>query len=571
MDSGTTIDLAAPEPADAAPDSGRQALKACPLCKSRRLHYAFSRFSYRVVRCADCRLLMSNPQPSDRELADIYGKRYFLGRDDGPGQERVSRMKTATARRYLAQIARYRGQIGGALLEIGCGQGELAAEAENHGYDVTAIEVSSAASDAARRRLRTGRVICATVESASLPSGDFDVCVLSDVIEHVRDPLAHLRLIGRLLKPSGTLCVATPSLDSWSSRLLRQNWMEFKPEHLTYFDNNTIQNALFLGGFGLTLVLPGWKVLNAQYVAEHFARFPVPVISTLVQLATRTIPRQLRQTDVPVVASGMLVLARSSPLRPRRKLSVIIPAYNERSTIQSVLQAVLSKHIADLEMEIILVESNSTDGTRQALLPYADHPQVKLILEERPRGKGRAVRTALKHATGDFILIQDADLEYDVEDYDALLEPLIEGREALVLGSRHGGRAWWKMRKFTDQPFLALFTNCGHWFFTMLLNVLFNQRLKDPFTMFKVFRRDCLTGLSFRCNRFDFDIELLVKLIRKGYRPVEIPVNYRSRSYKQGKKVNALRDPWTWLRALAWLRLVKLDTLRQVEMDRRLP
>jgi glycosyltransferase involved in cell wall biosynthesis len=190
---------------------------------------------------------------------------------------------------------------------------------------------------------------------------------------------------------------------------------------------------------------------------------------------------------------------------------------------------------------------------------------VKLILEEQPRGKGYAVRIGLKAATGDYVLIQDADLEYDLEDYDGLLEPLVAGRAAFVLGSRHGGRNVWKMRQFTGQFGLSLFVNLGHWFFVTLINVLFLQRLRDPFTMFKVFRRDCLYALEFECNRFDFDFELLIKLIRKGYHPIELPVNYRSRSFKEGKKVRMFRDPLTWLRALAWLRFVKIDPMKVVE------
>jgi glycosyltransferase involved in cell wall biosynthesis len=251
-------------------------------------------------------------------------------------------------------------------------------------------------------------------------------------------------------------------------------------------------------------------------------------------------------------------------------LSVIVPAYNEVKTFGVLMEALLRKEMPGLQMEIIVVESNSTDGTRELALKYKDHPRVKLILEEQPRGKGHAVRTGLKAATGDYVLIQDADLEYDLEDYDGLLEPLVAGRAAFVLGSRHGGRNVWKMRQFTGQHGLSLFVNLGHWFFTTLINVLFFQRLRDPFTMFKVFRRDCLYALEFECNRFDFDFELLVKLIRKGYRPIELPVNYRSRSFKEGKKVRMFRDPLTWLGAIAWLRFVKIDPMGVIERTHEL-
>ena len=118
---------------------------------------------------------------------------------------------------------------------------------------------------------------------------------------------------------------------------------------------------------------------------------------------------------------------------------------------------------------------------------------MTLVRQERPLGKGSAVRAGLARATGDFVLIQDADLEYDLADYERLLEPLVAYRRALVLGSRHGGNAL-GIRSFTRQPVLSLLLNAGHWAFTALVNVLFAQRLRDPFTMYKVFRRDCLTG-----------------------------------------------------------------------------
>jgi glycosyltransferase involved in cell wall biosynthesis len=247
------------------------------------------------------------------------------------------------------------------------------------------------------------------------------------------------------------------------------------------------------------------------------------------------------------------------PFPPIRNgvLSVVVPIYNEAATVRVALDAILAKEVAGWRLEIILIESNSKDGTREIVQTYANHPRVKLILEDAPRGKGHAVRAGFAHATGDVILIQDADLEYDLNDYEVLLAPLAGGRQSFVLGSRHASGGW-AIRTFSDQPVQALILNCAHWAFTLMINVSLGIWLHDPFTMYKVFRRDCLAGLTFECNRFDFDWELLIKLIRKGHRPIEIPISYKSRSFKEGKKISMFRDPITWLWALAKFRFKRV-------------
>jgi glycosyltransferase involved in cell wall biosynthesis len=219
--------------------------------------------------------------------------------------------------------------------------------------------------------------------------------------------------------------------------------------------------------------------------------------------------------------------------------------YNERATFQQSIDAVLAKELDGVDKEIIIVESNSTDGTAELVRAYAGRAGVRLIVQDRPRGKGNAVREGLKAASGSVVLIQDADREYDVEDYDALLEPLLADQAIFVLGTRHSGE--WKLRQFSGQPLVSLFFNLGHVFYTWVLNALLRERMTDPFTMYKVFRRDALYGLEFVCNRFDFDHELVIKLVRKGYRPSEIAVNYVSRSFRDGKKVSVIRDGLTWL------------------------
>ena len=238
-------------------------------------------------------------------------------------------------------------------------------------------------------------------------------------------------------------------------------------------------------------------------------------------------------------------------------VSVVVPIYNEITTVDRCLAALTTKQVPGWEFEIIVVESNSTDGTRDVVLAYRDKARVKIILQDRPLGKGHAVRAGLVVATGDVIMIQDADLEYDLDDYELLLAPIASGRQAFVLGSRHlpGGVA---IRKFTNQPLLALLMNAGHWFFTFCLNLSLGIWLNDPFTMYKVFRRECIAGLEFQSNRFDFDWELLIKLVRRGYRPIEIPISYASRSFRQGKKISIWRDPPTWIAALIKFRFCRL-------------
>jgi glycosyltransferase involved in cell wall biosynthesis len=298
-------------------------------------------------------------------------------------------------------------------------------------------------------------------------------------------------------------------------------------------------------------------MLSFDYIAEHFDRYPVQPFASIVSLARRIAPRVLRRRPFQLTASGIVVIGRKAGNRGRKLLSIVMPVFNEAKSVRAGIERVLAKQLPGIEIELIIIESRSTDGTREIVTDFEGRDRVTVIWQDRPRGKGHAVRAGLQQVRGDFVLIQDADDEYDIDDYDVLLEPLITGEAAFVLGARHGGRAW-KMRQFNDQRLAGNLLNFGHWTFTTLVNLVYGLRLKDPFTMYKVFRADCLRGLTFECDRFDFDFELLIKLVRSGYRPIEIPVNYRSRSFKEGKKVDVIRDPLTWLRAIVKFRFQKI-------------
>jgi glycosyltransferase involved in cell wall biosynthesis len=244
------------------------------------------------------------------------------------------------------------------------------------------------------------------------------------------------------------------------------------------------------------------------------------------------------------------------------KVSIIIPVYNEAATVATLLDRVWAQPIAAAK-EIVIVESNSTDGSRAIVTAFAarrssESTPVRVIYEDAPHGKGHAVRQGFAAAEGEILLIQDADLEYDVADYPDLIRPILEERAAFVIGSRHLGPAGWKIRKFAHGDLRALLMNVGGLLFHGFFNLVFSSRLTDPTSMYKVLRAECLEGLRLSCDRFDFDFELTAKLMRAGYMPLEIPVAYKSRGFDEGKKIRMLRDPATWAIAILKSRFARL-------------
>ena len=289
----------------------RVALDACPVCAGRDFQAVMQVESHPVVRCTRCRLQLTNPQPSDAELAAIYGPNYVLVENDAAGEAMVLQSKRATADHYLDVLAGAGVPAQGQLLEIGCGQGNFLRQAANRGFDVTGVEYSQFACERARANLDgRGRVLQGEITVLAHEAAAYDVCVLCDVIEHVRDPAAFLREIVRLLRPGGVLLVVTPSLASWSARVLGSRWMEYKAEHLFYYAPDTLRRQLIGAGFGDVSMRRGVKKLSLEYIAAHFDKYPIGGITQLLRGARAVTPRRWRQHLFPVVASGLVALAR---------------------------------------------------------------------------------------------------------------------------------------------------------------------------------------------------------------------------------------------------------------------
>lgn len=205
-------------------------------------------------------------------------------------------------------------------------------------------------------------------------------------------------------------------------------------------------------------------------------------------------------------------------------LSIIIPAYQEEKTIAKVIRKISGMHLDGMDKEIIVVDDGSDDGTCKEVSKFR---HVRLLRLGVNRGKGAAVRQGLENARGDVILIQDADMEYDPKDYPRLVEPILKGRTDVVYGSRTMGRHhdMYVVHKF------------GNYMLTKITNLFFGVRLTDMETGYKVFRRKVIKGMKLKARRFDFEPEITAKIIKRGYKILEVPISFNPRGFDEGKKI----------------------------------
>jgi glycosyltransferase involved in cell wall biosynthesis len=210
-----------------------------------------------------------------------------------------------------------------------------------------------------------------------------------------------------------------------------------------------------------------------------------------------------------------------------RKLSIVVPVFNENTTLVEILRRMRTVELPDgVEREIIVVDDGSTDGTRDVLRQLGDST-VKIVLHERNQGKGAAVRTGIANATGEYVLVQDADLEYDPEDWPRLINPVLKGKARVVYGSR-----------FTGERRNMLFLHwVGNRFLSLTTNVLYNTTLSDMETCYKLIDRKLLQGLELKAERFEIEPEITAKILKKGVRIYEVPVSYTGRELDEGKKI----------------------------------
>jgi glycosyltransferase involved in cell wall biosynthesis len=211
-------------------------------------------------------------------------------------------------------------------------------------------------------------------------------------------------------------------------------------------------------------------------------------------------------------------------------LSIIIPAYNEAKTIKRVIEMVQSVNLGNIKKEIVVIDDGSADETREILSKI---PGIKLHCHNRNMGKGSAIRTGLQHSTGDIIIIQDADLEYNPQNYTHLLEPIFKGRASVVYGSRFIKKGFKPANKFYY---------IGNILLSLITAALYFKKITDMETCYKVFTRESINNIELKAKGFEFEPEITSKLLKRGYGIIEIPIDYKGRDFKDGKKLRPIRE-----------------------------
>jgi hypothetical protein len=499
----------------------------CPACHADAERYLFHERGARFVQCRSCDAVFVNPPA--RELRDYFDV-HAAGSATIEDREHV-RKGLRDVLQYAINVYRvHRGSSPARVVVAGRMPDDLSVT------DDLSVASSSRIDAVRLTRNETLRLVHDADVSpivAGIPD-DGELVILNHLLEACPRAADVVSELAANLPNGALLVVVYSNTASVPGRFLRRHWRRFFHWKAVYFNSENLRGMVERAG----LRFVAQSGLNTSYTVTRALDLLLP--GTLVASRARRVGLSAATVRAPTGSYVSVFERQRSESEVSELLSVVVPVYNEAAYLGAVLDQLLAKQFT-IPHEVIVVESNSTDGTREIAQTFEGRPGLQIIYEDRPRGKGAAVRRGLMATTGTIVLIQDADFEYDLDDYDALLEPILQRRTSFVLGSRSLGLDDWKVRRFARSRVKAFLMNLAHLFFARTFNLLYQQRVTDVVTMFKVFRRECVEGVQFGAAGFSFDIELACRLVQHGYSPMEVPVNYVARGFDEGKKVDFVR------------------------------
>jgi len=477
----------------------------------------------RLVRCRKCGLIYANPRPQETCLAENY-----RGMEDSEYVEQEVGRRLG-ARAVLKKLRRYK-RRGRRLLDIGCAAGFLLDEARGDGWEVTGVELCEWAVRFARERLNLPDIRQGTLQGAGFEPNSFDVIVMTDVIEHLFSPREVLVAVRRLLKPTGVLCLNTPDIDSWVSRILKARWWGVKQSHLYYFNRRTMKRLLSETGYVPVRFGTHARTFALQYwldrLARHDARFRGLIDRVL---RNKALSRRPVTWDL---GDQLEVIARKSrsleyldeleteerrEVRPDAKVIVVLPAYNAARTLKKTVADIPK----DVVHEILLVDDASTDDT----VRVARGLGLTVFTHQKNRGYGANQKMCYRKALergADIVVMVHPDYQYDPRVIPELVEPIRQGRADAVFGSR-------MMKGGALQGGMPLWKHNANILLTALENVALGTCLTEYHSGFRAYSAKYLHAVAFAydADGFVFDTEIIVQGIAKNMRIEEVPIRTR--------------------------------------------
>lgn len=543
----------------------------CEFCghEGSRLRFDFG--DTKIFFCRSCRASFTFPKPTETSLNEIYNDGYFSNEKITSGDvnhtygyqsyEDTKEANIGEYQRICGQLGRFfDGNLTGKrLLDYGCGLGTFLSVADQAGFVVEGLEFNTFAaksvakkygfkiygSDGLRRIKKAGKL--------------YDVISLFDVFEHLLDPRSVIREIYQVLAKDGLLLVGTTDFNHIIPRLLGKRFEDFRRirEHIYFFGKKDLVALLAMQGFTKLKLESQHIRLRLQELTARMQGMGIPGAKLLAKLTDNPYTRSISIE----VNYGMKYIAyfrrkelthyakqqqQALPLPIR--LSVVIPVFNEEKTIEQVIDRVLGVKLAGVKLDLVVVDDGSTDTSRMLLENLQTERDFRLFLSPRNQGKGSAIREGIKQADGAIVIIQDADLEYEPDDYGRLIAPIIAGDADAVYGSRFLS---------PERKVMGFWHTYGNKFLTFICNMVVNLNVTDMETCYKVMKTEVAKSLNLRSQRFDIEPEITCKLARAKLRIYEVPIKYHARSVKQGKKIG-IKDLFQALWAISKYGILRL-------------